>query len=200
MAAVRPYASKDQPAVQEVCLVTGPANAHEPAPRARLRACFCDYYVEKEPENCFLIADNNDDAVGYILCAENFNSYYTTFCKEYVGRARQGGQLGGITAWFTTVPQRYYAKKYSAHLHIDILPAYQRQGWGSVLMDTLTDHLRAKGIPSVMLVVGAGNKKGISFYKKYGFTQVKNIFGFVVMALDLNARLTKDQNGAETID
>ncbi|NLX93507.1 MAG: GNAT family N-acetyltransferase [Clostridiales bacterium] len=185
MARVRPYECKDQPAVQGVCIATGPANANKPEVRARLLACFCDYYVEKEPENCFVLADDDANAVGYILCAENFGRYYTAFCKEYVGRARQGGLVNGISAWFTTLPQHFYAKKYPAHLHIDILPAYQRQGWGTVLMDTLTNHLRAKKIPAVMLVVGAGNKKGISFYKKYGFVQVKNIFGFVAMALKL---------------
>ncbi len=185
MALVRPYEGKDQAAVQEVCLATGPADAYQPKIRARLLACFCDYYVEKEPHNCFVLADDNDTAVGYILCAENFDRYYKVFCKEYIARARQGGRLNGITAWFTTVPQRIYAKRYPAHLHIDILPAYQRKGFGTVLMDTLTNHLRAKELSAIMLVVGAGNEKGINFYEKYGFTVIRKIFGFVAMGLDL---------------
>lgn len=185
MATVRPYEGKDQPAVQGVCLATGPADANQPKTRARLLACFCDYYIEKEPHNCFVLADDSDTAVGYILCAENFDRYYAVFCKEYVSRARQGGWLNGIAARFVTVPQRFYAKRYPAHLHIDILPAYQRKGWGTVLMDTLTNHLRAKEIPAIMLVVGAGNKKAINFYKKYGFTVIKKIFAYVAMGLDL---------------
>lgn len=186
MATVRPYERKDQSDVQKVCIATGPANAaHDPKERARLLACFCDYYVEKEPQNCFVLADDDDKAVGYILCAENFNRYYKVFSQEYMGRERQGGLVNSISAWFTTIPLRFYAKRYPAHLHIDILPVYQRQGWGTVLMDVLTNHLRAKSIPAVMLVVGSSNEKGMRFYKKYGFTQVKNIFGFAVMALDL---------------
>lgn len=185
MATVRPYESNDQPAVQEVCLATGPADAYQPKIRARLLASFCDYYVEKEPHNCFVLADDSNTAVGYILCAESFDHYYKAFCKEYIARARRGGWLNGIAAWLTTVPQRFYAKRYPAHLHIDVLPAYQRKGWGTVLMDTLTNHLRAKEIPAIMLVVGADNKKGINFYKKYGFTVIKKISGFVAMGLDL---------------
>ena len=188
MAIVRPYNEKDKDNVREICLATGPQNAHEPKHRAMLLACFCDYYVEKEPENCFVLADDNDNAVGYILCAENFKRYKSTFCKEYIGRSRKGGVFNGIYARFTTVPQHFYAKKYPAHLHIDILPAYQRQGWGSVMMDALTGHLRAKKIPAVMLVVGAGNKKGVHFYKKYGFVVIRNIFGFVAMGLDLELK------------
>jgi len=188
MATVRPYEEKDKEHVREICLLTGPANAHEPKQRAMLLACFCDYYVEQEPGNCFVLADDNDNAMGYIFCAENFDRYNHTFRKEYIARSRQGGMFNGVYAWFTTIPQHYYAKKYPAHLHIDILPDYQRQGWGSVMMDTLTNHLRAKKVPAVMLVCGAGNQKGINFYKKYGFAVIRNIFGFVAMGLDLRLK------------
>ena len=70
-------------------------------------------------------------------------------------------------------------------LHIDILDAFQRQCYGSRMMDALTQQLRAKGVSAVMLVVGSGNKKGRSFYLKYGFEEVRVLPGGVVMGLKL---------------
>jgi ribosomal protein S18 acetylase RimI-like enzyme len=59
-------------------------------------------------------------------------------------------------------------------------------GLGSRLMDALTNHLRAKGVPGVMLVVGLHNVKGRNFYEKYGFKRLRGIPYTVVMGLDLS--------------
>ncbi len=185
MAAVRPYEPKDKENVRIICLETGPSNAYEPKERALLLACFCDYYIENEPENCFVVADDGDNAVGYIFCTGDFDRYYEIFRRKYIPAAREASLSKGIMAWFTTFPTRYYAKKYPAHLHIDILPDYQRQGFGSKLMDANINNLKAKNVPAVMLVCGSKNQKGINFYKKYGFKKVVNIFGFTVMGMDL---------------
>jgi ribosomal protein S18 acetylase RimI-like enzyme len=80
---------------------------------------------------------------------------------------------------------RLFAEQYPAHLHIDILEPYQRQGLGGQLMDALTARLRAKGVPGVMLCVGAGNTKGRRFYSKYGFRRLLRLPGVVVMGLRL---------------
>ncbi|MEI6578533.1 MAG: GNAT family N-acetyltransferase [Eubacteriales bacterium] len=185
MAAIRPYESKDKENVREICLATGPKNAYEHKHRILLLACFCDYYVENEPQNCFVVADDNDDAVGYIMCAEDNRIYFKKFTEKYVPAARKAGFGWGIAAWITNIPLKYYVSKYPAHLHIDILPAYQHQGLGSRLMDALIANLKAKNVPSIMLVCGADNKNGLNFYKKYGFTQVVDVFGFVVMGMEL---------------
>ena len=54
------------------------------------------------------------------------------------------------------------------------------------MMDALLDHLRQKGVKAVMLIVGAYNKKGINFYKKYGFHEISRFFGSVAMGMELN--------------
>ena len=35
---------------------------------------FCDYYIENEPENCFVLSDDGK-TVGYIICTENYDIY-----------------------------------------------------------------------------------------------------------------------------
>lgn len=185
MARVRSYEPKDKDNVREICLATGPKNAYEPKERIFLLSCFCDYYVENEPDNCFVVADDGDNAVGYIFAAADAETYYKRFKAKYVGFAKKASLGKGIMAWFTTFPVRYYSKKYPAHLHIDILPDFQRLGFGSKLMDANINNLKSKKVPAVMLVCGAGNQQGINFYNKYGFTQVVKAFGFVVMGMEL---------------
>ena len=186
MTTIRPYQPKDFDNVQHICIETGPPKAKrgENQARATLLATYCDYYVEREPQNCFVIADENDEAVGYIICAENYWKYYEAFMRNYAPRTKGFLPYHRVeclaSAW---LPR--FLKKYPAHLHINILPSHQRMGLGSKLMDTLTAHLREKGVPGVMLGVGADNKKGRNFYNKYGFKTLLRVPFSVIMGLEL---------------
>ena len=183
MPTIRPYQPKDKENVRSVCIQTGPEVALQPG-RARqmLLTTYCDYYIECEPHNCFVIADDSDEAVGYILCAEDYRGYRERFLREYAPRVKG---LRRVECQGAARLPKLFVKSHPAHLHIDILPDYQRMGLGSKLMDTLTAQLRAKGIPGVMLGVGASNTKGRNFYNKYGFRQLLRIPKCVVMGLDL---------------
>jgi len=183
MPAIRPYQPKDKENVRHVCIQTGPKAALQEGPtREFILTAFCDYYAECEPHNSFVIADDNDEAVGYIFCGEDFKAYRRRYLKEHVPRLKGFSRLKGRVA--AALP-RWLVKDYPAHLHIDILPGYQRMGLGSQLMDALTALLRAKGIPGVMLGVGSDNEKGLNFYKKYGFKALLRIPGCVFMGLEL---------------
>jgi len=187
MPTIRGYQPKDKENMRMICMVTGPKKALEQdgPERVTLLATYCDYYIECEPQNCFVIADDNDEAVGYIICAENYFKYRERFLKDYVTRTKGLPIVQRGECRAAVIMPRFFVKKYPAHLHIDIMPEYQRMGLGTQLMDTLTAHLRAKGIPGVMLGVGSGNEKGISFYKKYGFKTVGRIPFSVVKGLEL---------------
>jgi len=184
MPTIRPYQPKDKENVRHVCIQTGPVAGLTQGPKYELELItYCDYYIECEPHNCFVVADDSDEAVGYILCAENFQHYRERFLRDYAPRAK--GLVQRVKCQGSARMPRLFAKGYPAHLHINILEPYQRIGLGSQLMDTLTAHLRAKGIPGVMLGVGAGNVKGRSFYNKYGFKTLLRMPGGVMMGLDL---------------
>jgi len=186
MPTIRPYRTEDRENVRRVCLHAKPGEVVELSPaRAASLATFCDYYIECEPENCFVAADDNDEAIGCIWCAENYRRYYERFAGEYLPAMRGLPLRTRLNYWGAAWTPRFLAKKYPAHLHIDVLQAYQRMGLGSQLMDALTAHLRAKGVPGVMLVVSATNEKGMGFYRKYGFEQVTQIARSVVMGLRL---------------
>lgn len=60
-------------------------------------------------------------------------------------------------------------KKFPAHMHIDILPGFQRKGWGSVLIGTLFDAVRRQGARGIHLDMVRWNETGRNFYEKIGF-------------------------------
>jgi len=187
MPTIRNYRAEDKENVRRVCLHAKPGEAVElSAARAASLATFCDYYIECEPQNCFVAVDSNDEAIGCIWCAEDYRRYYERFAGKYLPAMKGLPRLTRMNYWGAAWTPRFFAKNYPAHLHIDVLQAYQRQGLGSLLMDALTAHLRAKGVPGVMLVVSATNEKGMSFYRKYGFGQVTRIARSVVMGLRLD--------------
>lgn len=61
---------------------------------------------------------------------------------------------------------------YPAHLHIDLLPEYQRMGHGRELMRAFLDALRDKGVPAVHLSMVTENTPARAFYDRLGFHEI----------------------------
>lgn len=183
---VRPYQERDREAVRRVCIATSSLPVKNRRQRELLLLQYCDYYLEREPENCFVAVNESDTIIGYILCSEDFKTYRQAVLRDYLPRIRRLGFFRAAGArlelWFTGL----YAKRYPAHMHIDILDACQRQGVGHRLVDALAAHLLGRHVPALMLTVGAGNHKGVHFYEKYGFQRIGNAVGAIVMGLWLS--------------
>ena len=170
---IRPYKETDKRKVQEICLRTAyddyPFTTIEERPCADyLLSTYCDYYIECEPESCFVLTDEADEAVGYVLCAKAQRAYRKKFLKEYYPRVhwdRKAKNSSFAEAWAHEV----FARKYPAHLHIDILKDYRGGGNGSKMIAMLLEHLKAKKVKGVHLIVSEDNKKAIRFYERCGF-------------------------------
>lgn len=171
---VRPYLPKDKDDVRYICLNSEGECKLSKRGRHFILTTYCDYYIEKESENCFVAVDENDKAIGYIICTENFDNFKKIFTNEYIQRFRKCEFLRRKHALKSFVPQENNSKDYPAHLHIDILPEYQRMGLGHKLTDALCEHLKNKGVKGVMLTTWVGNKAARGFYEKYGFTLIKD--------------------------
>ena len=172
---IRKYESKDKENLRKICIETSGLPTETEKDREFLFLMFNDYYSEVEPENVFVAVNDSDEAVGYILCAEDFDRYFAVFKKIYLKRIRKLGFRYYSMALGEIAVHSIFAKKYKAHLHIDILSECQGKGTGTALMNALKEHLKGKGINSLMLSCGMGNKLAIKFYKKNNFILHRNI-------------------------
>ncbi|MBR3753719.1 MAG: GNAT family N-acetyltransferase [Clostridia bacterium] len=182
---IRPYQSKDKENVRFVHLNSeGPCKSSKRGINFGL-AVYCDYYIEKEPENCFVAVDENDKAIGYIISTEDFDKFYPVFLSEYRTRIAKWEYKRRKSALRSVIPHEKYKDEYPAHLHIDILPEYQRMGLGHKLTDALLAHLKEKGVKGIMLTTWIKNEKARGFYDKYGFTLLAEMKNCAVYGIKL---------------
>lgn len=178
---IRKYQEKDKKNLQYICIATARPPAKSEKEKEILTTLYNDYFTECESQNIFVAANDDDDAIGYILCSNDFKQFKKTMKKYYLPKVWRMSKIKWLLSQIELIIDTYYSKKYPAFLHIDILSDYQRQGLGHKLMDALMNHLKEKGTRAVMLGVGADNEKGINFYKKYGFHEIIRGFGFCKM-------------------
>lgn len=185
---IRPYRPEDQKSVQEICIQTSSIPARTPKDILFLLTMYNDCYTEQYPNFCFVAADSEDHPIGYILCASEYNSYCDVFRKIYLPRLKQRTITRWIAACTASKAEEKQMKKlaergYPAHMHIDILDAYQRRGIGTQLLQRLKGHLRDQNIHGLCLGVGSGNKKGVAFYRKQGFEVLQKLGGSLMMGI-----------------
>lgn len=174
MVSIRKYEEKDYDGVCYSCLNSEDNEGMTEELGDFILNTFCRYYIDNEPENCFVV-DDDSKAVGYIICAENYDKFKKIYDEDYFLRSKKYDESYVKWAAEAYILHEKYKETYPAHLHIDILPEYQRMGLGGKLLAALFDHLKAKGIKGVMLTTGTENLTANNFYNKYGFEKVEII-------------------------
>ncbi|QAY62652.1 GNAT family N-acetyltransferase [Xylanimonas allomyrinae] len=159
-------------------------------------------YVDLEPATAFVVvqpldsgAVQDDDAVlhvpdgvvcGYVVAApdtrrfvERWRLEWTPgFLERHPAPAAGGPAYSEASLWHDGVhPERMLAPPgvlaaYPAHLHIDLLPRAQRQGWGRRMVSTLSAALAARGVPGVHLSYSPTNTNARAFYDRLGFREL----------------------------
>lgn len=185
MIGIRKYDKKDKEAAIKILIETSRLPAETENDIKYLRLLYNDYYTEVEPENCFVAVDESDEAVGYIICAENHGKFLKTFKRFYLPEIKELGIRSYIQALMDIYGHTFFAKKYPAHLHINVLNVCQGQGTGTQLMDALKNELRSKGVKGLMLSCAADNDGAIRFYKRNGFKVLAVVAGGCIMAIEL---------------
>lgn len=181
---VRSAVPEDTDAVDRICFLTLDNNDERFREIAGLH--WAIPYLRYELEHCFVAVNEDDEPVGYILSSPDANNFRKLFRrrmkKEIVRAFRKKRKEFSLclylreyfesTRYLDALP-RNLEKEYPAHLHINILPGYQGQGLGVMLMDALKKHLIEIGCSGVHLGVGWENTGAIRFYEKTGFKLLK---------------------------
>ena len=169
MYSIRGYKPKDSENIKKICIDTANGIFQKRMFKKPLLDVYCRYYIEQEPESCFVVIDENDEAKGYILCAKRYEDYSKIFIEKYL---KKNGLVTFFLGKFALNEMHDYVKEYPAHLHIDLLLECQGQGFGRKLIKTLIEHLQEQKITGLMLDVGTDNVGARAFYKKCGFKEL----------------------------
>ncbi|MEW9053760.1 MAG: N-acetyltransferase [Neobacillus sp.] len=172
MCTIRLFKEKDREKVEQICIATGSELAKKNVLlQEALLTVFCRYYIEQEQGNCFVAVNEQDEAVGYVFCAKDFHTWEQQFNRIYLkdSNNKMVVSIGQATIYGLGS----FAEEYPAHLHINIHPEFQGKGLGTKLIDALKLHLIECEVKGLMLCVGNDNEKGKNFYRKYGFTELK---------------------------
>ena len=143
---------------------------------------FAGPYAALEPDLTFVL-DDGGRAVGYVLGTSDTERYVRDFREKWLPTVAgkhplPGGEPGTPDAVITELlhnPERFIhpaLTEYPAHLHIDLLPGYQGQGYGRALLTTLFAALNKAGAERVHLVMSTANTGARAFYDRMGFHEI----------------------------
>ncbi|HEX6468699.1 MAG TPA: GNAT family N-acetyltransferase [Streptosporangiaceae bacterium] len=182
---VRPYRPGDHAALYDVCVRTADMGADArhiyPDPDI-VPSVYAGPYVHLEPDLAFVV-DDGGRVVGYIIGTADTAAFVKAYRASWLPplESRYPAPAGPPRTPTDTMvatlhnPERMLRPElagYPAHLHIDLLPAYQRRGHGRRLMSAFLDALRRKGVPAVHLGMDPANTGARAFYDSLGFHEI----------------------------
>ena len=181
---IRPYRSTDLEAVYDICVRTADAGGDARGQYSSDRLMgdiFAAPYVTLEPERAFVLDDGDGAAVGYVLGTADTTRFAQRYREEWLPATDYPeppeppvtGEEQMLYLHFH--PERMNVPKvaaYPAHLHIDLLPQWQGQGYGRGLIASFLAGLREAGIPRVHLGMAPANVGARAFYDRLGFAEI----------------------------
>lgn len=182
---IRPVRRDDLDAVYEICLRTTAAgndgtHLHDD-PRLPGHVWAAPYVVHA-PEHGYVLADDADRPIGYVLGALDTRAFEARLERDWWPELRARYPLDverrdadQRTVWLIHHPPHAddaVVDDHPSHLHIDLLPHAQGRGAGRRLMEQALDSLADAGSPGVHLGVDARNEPAIGFYRAIAFTEL----------------------------
>lgn len=184
---LRAYRSGDRDALADICVRTadnGGDSRHLYPDLELMPAIFAAPYAHLEPDLAFVVDDGTGRAVGYILGTADTPRFVTEFRRRWLPlvedryprpEAAPCGPSDEMIALLHN-PERMVLPElaaHPAHLHIDLLPDWQRKGYGRALMRAFLAALDAKGVKGVHLCMLAANTRARAFYDRLGFAETE---------------------------
>lgn len=178
---IRGYRETDRRDVYDVCVRT--ANAGTDA-RGRYESddlpgdIWAGPYLALEPGLAFVVTvpepveGTGERVAGYILGTADTRRFVERYRAEWLPRfAAKYAENEDTRAGF--FPDRMLVPgvdDYPAHLHIDLLPELQRQGWGRALIRRFLAAAAERGAEGAHLAFDPANTGAGAFYERLGFT------------------------------
>lgn len=198
MTVIRPFRPGDEPALAEICLKTADAGSDATgilADDLLWGDLFVLPYVARHPDLAWVVANDDDRAIGYVVGTDDTDAFDEWFRKEWwpprIARFDRVGERQRQLlhdADSRGAQRESSAAAYPAHLHIDLLPVAQGSGLGRRLVDTLLDELARRGVPGLHLGADPQNVAAAAFYDRLGFERLPSPEGSVMFGIRIPPR------------
>lgn len=161
---------------------------------------WCRPYLDLQPSTSFVLDDGTGLAVGYLLGCPDTQVFAARIQEQFLPSLDAAIDIpppkpGSNEVQFADDPALWaqhelynnlssslvkpdtpeLLKDYPAHLHIDILPAYQGQGHGPKLLEAWENEMRNLGIKGCHLGMDPANNGAGRFYQRQGWRLFKEL-------------------------
>jgi ribosomal protein S18 acetylase RimI-like enzyme len=148
-------------------------------------------YLTLSPSTCFVLDSGSGTAVGYCIGTPHTSSFAARWRTDYtptidenvvprpervsedpemeteqikgLRKAAYEAECSALVEWPEVL------ERYPAHLHINLLPEYQRRGYGQELMKRFLEEVKGDGARGVHLGMVRHNAGAKAFYERIGF-------------------------------
>ena len=183
---IRRYSGSDHDAVYDICVRTAAAGGDA---RGKFHSddlmpdLFAGPYIFLEPRSAFVLDDGGGGAVGYVIGTPDTEAFARAYRERWIPRLADrypvppnppvtpDDEMLALHYW----PERLLwagLPEYPAHLHIDLLPAFQGAGHGRALIDAFCAAMADAGAVGVHVCVVSENTRALGFYDRLGFTNL----------------------------
>ena len=183
---IRRYQDEDHDAVYDICVRTADAGGDARGKYSSddlMPDLFAGPSVFLEPRFAFVL-DDGDGAVGYVIGTPDTAAFARAYRERWIPHLADRYQVPPsppVTPEHHMLALHYQPERllwsrlpqYPAHLHIDLLPAFQGNGHGRKLIDTFCDAVADAGAAGVHVCVVSDNTKALGFYERIGFTCIE---------------------------
>ncbi len=186
---MRPGTVHDLPGVYRVCLLTG-AGGSDASPLHDdpdlLGHVWAGPYLTF-PDAVTRILHDEHGVAGYCLAVPDTVAFERWVDRAWLPPLRERHPRGsGSTPADATLVERLHhplrtdavlLAEHPAHLHVDLLPRLQGQGWGRRVVEAVLEGLAEVGADGVHLGVDDSNTRAQAFYERLGFTELTSATG-----------------------
>lgn len=188
---IRPYKPEDREAVRRLvisCADTGifPRCLHH-RHQESLTDLLSRYYLDHEPESCWVVDSTSDGVVGYVFgCLSSElrrRVLFTRIVPSSLAKMLLRGALftcpiprliwAGLSTWLRGRREKRTAQaRFPGHLHVGLDPRYRRLGLGSRLVQCFLHRAQQCGVSGVHVSVVEGNAPAVAFFRGIGFQTI----------------------------